>query len=364
MTERKRILFILHLPPPVHGAAMVGAAIRDSRLIGDSFDCRFVNLSASSSIDEVGKVRFRKLGFLFRLFRRVRKEIREWNPDLVYMTPTSTLPGFIKDYLVARFLQRKGCRIISHFHNKGISEHQDRWLDNFLYTRFFRDMRVILLSERLYPDIHKYVPWERVEICPNGVAFPSLTPSRYTGIPEIVFISNLLAGKGFHDLLSACRELHAGRGMAFLCRFVGAPSKDTSVAAFNQEVKALGIEEVVQYDGPLYGVDKQAVLARASIFVHPTREDCFPLVILEAMAAGLPVVSTREGGVPDEVEDGVTGILCEKGDPKALADAIETLLVNPSLRERMGREGRSRYEAGFTIAAFEKRLTGILQRHV
>ena len=364
MTERKRILFILHLPPPVHGAAMVGAAIRDSRLIGDSFDCRFVNLSASASIDEVGKASLRKVGFIIRLLRKIRKEVMEWKPDLVYMTPTSTLPGFFKDYLVARLLQRRGCHVISHFHNKGVRRHQGRWLDNLLYTRFFRDMEVSLLSEKLYPDIEKYVPRERVEICPNGLDFPQLTMSRNEGVPEVLFISNLLVDKGFSDLLSVCHELYVKRGMAFRCRFVGAPSKDVSAESFLKEAEALGVRDAVLYDGPLYGADKLAALGRASLFVLPTREDCFPLVVLEAMAAGLPVVSTREGGIPDEVEDGITGILCEKGNPAALAEAVGALLANPELRERMGSEGRSRYEAHFTASQFEKRLLTILQRHV
>lgn len=364
VTERKRVLFILHLPPPVHGAAVMGSVIRESHLIRSAFDCRFINLSSSSSIDEVGKARLSKLGFLFQLFRKLRKEVREWTPDLVYVTPTSTLPGFAKDYLVVRFLQRKGCRIIAHFHNKGVRNRQGRWLDNILYTRFFKDLKVILLSERLYPDIEKYVPMEHVGICFNGLDFPSVSPCRDRALPEVLFISNLLEGKGFRDLLKACQELYVNRGVSFCCRFVGAPSKDISAEKFCMEIKVMGLQDVVCYEGPLYGNDKLLALNRASIFVHPTHEDCFPLVILEAMAAGLPVVSTWEGAIPDEVVDGVTGILYKKGDSVALADAIQTLLENPSLRERMGKEGQARYEANFTVPHFERCLLSILQHHV
>ncbi len=105
-------------------------------------------------------------------------------------------------------------------------------------------------------------------------------------------------------------------------------------------------------------------LHKADVLVHPTREDCFPLVILEAMAAGLPVISTREGGIPDEVEDGMTGILCEKRDPAALADALKHLMEDAALRERMGRAGRERYERLFSASRFERRLTEILQSYV
>ena len=88
------------------------------------------------------------------------------------------------------------------------------------------------------------------------------------------------------------------------------------------------------------------------------------MVILEAMAAALPVVSTREGGIPDEVEEGVSGLLCEKANPKALADAIACLLSDPSLRERMGLAGRERYQRYYTATCFERRMLEILRSYV
>ena len=100
------------------------------------------------------------------------------------------------------------------------------------------------------------------------------------------------------------------------------------------------------------------------MLVLPTRNDSFPLVILEAMAAGLAVVSTREGGIPDEVDDGVTGILCDKGDPSGLADAIGRLLDRPDVCRAMGEAGRSRYERMFTNKAFEQRFVDILKQYV
>jgi glycosyltransferase involved in cell wall biosynthesis len=122
-----------------------------------------------------------------------------------------------------------------------------------------------------------------------------------------------------------------------------------------------GLEENVSFDGPLYGEEKAAACRAADIFVHPTREDCFPLVILEAMSAGLPVVASEEGGIPDEVEDGKTGLLFRKGDSADLARCLETLLVDASLRTRMGAAGRDRFEKRFMKACFEDRLLHILE---
>ena len=362
-SAKPRVLFILHLPPPVHGAAMVGRTIRESGLVADVFDSRFVNLSASESLSEVGRVSLRKMAFLFRLLRRVRKEIRDFHPDLVYLTPTTSGPGLVKDCLTARAVRKRGSRVVLHFHNKGVSVRQDRFPYGFLYRSLFRDAKVILLSERLYPDVERFVSREDVHACPNGIDCPAFPAREEHAVPEILFLSNLLPDKGVVDLLDACRMLKE-RGCRFTCRVAGAPSAGITGEHFARLVSERKLADVVRYDGPLYGSAKQDALTGADMLVLPTRNDSFPLVILEAMAAGLAVVSTREGAIPDEVEDGVTGILCDKGDPCGLADSIGQLLERPDVCREMGAAGRSRYERLFTKKAFEQRFVEILKRHV
>ena len=151
--SKRRVLFVMHMPPPVHGAAVVGAQIRDSRRVSDAFECRYLNLSASSSLEEIGRRRFRKLFFVAHLLRQVLRELRGWKPDLVYLTPTSQLPALFKDFAVACLARMYGCKRVLHFHNVGVAARSDRWLDDWVYRRLFDDARVILLSDRLRPDV-------------------------------------------------------------------------------------------------------------------------------------------------------------------------------------------------------------------
>ena len=362
-SAKPRILFVLHLPPPVHGAAMMGQAIRESGMVADAFDARFVNLSASASLSEVGRVSLKKLTFMSRLLRQVRKEVKDFRPDLVYLTPTSSGPGLIKDCLTARSIRKRGSKVVLHFHNKGVSARQDRFPYGFLYRSLFKDAKVILLSERLYPDVERFVARENAYFCPNGIDGVDVRRREKQSVPEILFLSNLLPDKGVVDLLDACKIL-VERGLRFSCRFVGAPSADLSGERFARLVEERNLQSVIRFDGPLYGSAKLDALADADMLVHPTRDDAFPLVILEAMAAGLAVVSTREGGIPDEVEDGITGILCDKENPSGLADAIGKLLGQPDLCREMGNAGRARYEKLFTKAAFERRFVEILKQIV
>ena len=360
--EKPRILFLMHMPPPIHGAAVMGGIVRDCPALRDRFDCRYVNYSISCSMDEIDRFSWKKIRVVAGLLLRVFREVRRFRPDVVYLTPSFRPLGFRKDCLVARFLKWSGCKVVLHLHNKGVSALAEHLGYDRILRRFFAGGKVILLSERLYPDIARYVDRAQVHICPNGID-PILesVPSRETAtVPVMLFMSNVFGHKGAVDLLDACRILK-DRGVAFRCRFVGFILPGFPAQSFRQMVEERDLEGLVSFDGPLYGHDKEEAYRNADVFVHPTREDCFPLVILEAMSAGLPVVSTEEGGIPDEVEDGVTGLLSRKGDVAGLARCLERLLTDASTRRRMGAAGRERFDRHFTKACFEDRLLQILE---
>jgi glycosyltransferase involved in cell wall biosynthesis len=100
--------------------------------------------------------------------------------------------------------------------------------------------------------------------------------------------------------------------------------------------------------------------ATADLFVLPTLADCFPLVIQEAMAAGLPVVATDVGAIREAVRDGETGLLLPPGDVHALAVALATLVADPAARQAMGVRGRAMAEQSFDSVANARRIIAIM----
>lgn len=119
----------------------------------------------------------------------------------------------------------------------------------------------------------------------------------------------------------------------------------------------------VNYWGRKYGKEKNAFWKDADIYVFPTyyHNECFPLVVLEAMEQGLPVISTNEGGIPDIIDNGNSGYTVEKNNSIALASAIELLLKDPELRNSMGKAGRKLFEEKFTEEVFEKKMKECLE---
>lgn len=180
---------------------------------------------------------------------------------------------------------------------------------------------------------------------------------------KILFLSNLIPSKGVYVLLDACRVLKK-RGLDFKCDFVGGETKEIDRETFETAVRERGLEGVVCYHGPKYGEEKEAYWHSADVFVFPTFyfNECFPLVLLEAMQWRLPLVSSDEGGIPDIVEDGVNGFVCPRQNVQSLADALEKLITDPTLRQQMGERGYQRYLDLYTLEAFEKRFAMLIQQ--
>lgn len=369
-----KILFIMHMLPPVHGAAMVGQYIHDSELINGEFESHYINLTTAKNLQDIGKVGMRKLFDFFKLLKKIRRVVKDIKPQLVYVTPNACGGAFYKDFVVVEMLKRLGCKVIVHYHNKGVATRQDRWLDNILYKRFFKGIKVILLSECLYEDVKKYVKKEDVFVCGNGipsaaiesfVSAPIDAASPEDKIPHILFLSNLLISKGVVVLLDSLKVLKE-KGCRVVCDFVGGETVEMYAAMFQAEVAKRGLEGMVVYHGRKYGKDKDAFLNTADIFVFPTfyHNECFPLVLLEAMEHGVACISTTEGGIPGIIDDGKTGFLVPKHDAETLAEKIQTLLSDAALRQRMGEAGREKFEKEFTLEVFEKRMAEILRENV
>jgi glycosyltransferase involved in cell wall biosynthesis len=183
---------------------------------------------------------------------------------------------------------------------------------------------------------------ERTIVIPNAVDVEAVPPPRQDGNPPvIVSVGRLAAPKDGVTLVRALAALPGGR---FTGLIVGdGPDRP----AVEEEVRRLGLQDAVELAGTRDDVPE--LLARADVFVLSSRSEGAPMSILEAMAASLPVVATRVGGVGELVADGETGMLVPPGDPAALSAALGLLIADPELRRRLGDAGRERVRRRFDV---------------
>lgn len=366
--NRRKVLFIVPLPPPVHGSSMVCEQIRQSGVLNETFEMDFVNLSTSRRMEEIDKRSWalyaRKAVRFIGAYAKTCWLLASHRYDLYYLAITCHGVGFLKDAPFVLLCKLFGGKVVIHQHNKGMVKDVDRPIYRWLLPMVYRHTKVILLSWRLYADIEKVVRREQVMICPNGIPDTNCSKTsveRHNDVSHILFLSNLIVSKGVLVLLDALNILKE-RGYRFVCNFVGGETKELNGRRFIQEIETRELEGIAVYHGRKYGKDKEEFLQMADMLVFPTYyfNECFPLVILEAMMYGLPVISTDEGGIRDEVKDGQNGFVVKPQDAVALADAIQRLLDDKDARQTMGAEGRRMFKERFTMECFENNIKGIL----
>ncbi|MDQ3104684.1 MAG: glycosyltransferase family 4 protein [Actinomycetota bacterium] len=184
--------------------------------------------------------------------------------------------------------------------------------------------------------------------------------------PRLVSVGRLVEKKGFADLLHALARL-ADDGQEFRCRLYGEGPLLGELTALRD---ALGLADRVELMGPASSDQIVAALASADAFVLTPRvtadgdRDGIPNVLVEAMACGLPVVTTSAGGITELVHDDVNGLVCAPGDVAGIAGALRRLLCDPRLRGRLATVARRTVEDGYDVDDAARRLEGLLLERV
>lgn len=363
MSERAKILFCMHLPPPVHGASIVGQQIFDSELIKEEFDCVYLNPAASATVASIGHFSLKKVIDMLHFYRKVSEIVRAENPIIVYITPSTWDWGFYRDFITVWILKHYHCKIVAHFHNKPQIAFTQRWYNKWLYKLFFKDIHAIFLANKLADSFRMYLDDVHIHICPNGMPkiLEKISRKEKHTPYSFLFVSNMMAEKGVLVLLEAC-EILLRKGCEFTCCFIGQWS-DVSEQYFNDVCKSKGLVERVHAIGPKYGEEKNAYLKEADAFVFPTfyHGECLSLVVLEAMQYALPIITTNEGALA-EVVDSNCGFIVEKQNAEALANKMQYLIENPAAGRKMGGNGRQKYEHEYSLEKFENGLCTILRK--
>ena len=196
--------------------------------------------------------------------------------------------------------------------------------------------RVIALSEEWRAALLELQPASRVVVIPNPVEIPAWQASLEGAPPTVLFLGVIKERKGVHDLLRAWPAvLRAVPDARLVLGGVG------DVEEARALVRELGIEGSVEMPGWIVGEAKDALMKRAWVFALPSHYEALPMSVLEAQAAGVPVVTTRVGGIPTAVDDGRTGFLLEPRDVAGLQAALVGLLTDPAGRKAVGEAARA-----------------------
>lgn len=204
--------------------------------------------------------------------------------------------------------------------------------------------------------------WEKIHVVRCGVdlnAFGSNGRVSRNDAAEVLAVGRLVSVKGHGVLLAAIARV-AESGASVTATIVGDGPRR---AALEQLARQLGIGDLVRFAGSVGQDDIARYYEQADVFCLPSFSEGLPVVLLEAMAAGVPVVASRIAGIPELIEDGRSGLLVPPGRADLLADALRSLLVDPGRRAELAAEGRRRVGAEFDVDASAGRLRELMVGH-
>lgn len=355
----KATLFIAPIPPPVHGGAL---AMQFLLPLAKEWPIRHINSQFAAGLDDIGRFSAGKALRLLRYAGQLIREVLTKNVGTVVVTPTFYLGPFFKDavfiWLASAILRR---RTVAWFHmDFRMMRYDSRpsWVRWLVRATLLRCDGYVVVSEGLKSILPDWIPADRVQAVANGVEVPEL-PSRPEatgsgGRVRVLYLSNLEEAKGWQVLLEAARRLcREFPELEFV--FHGKPAFGETDEGIRGCIAQDDAEGRIVFKGPAYGADKWEAFSAADVFCFPSFHEAFPLSVLEAMAAGLPIVASRVGAVADAVEEGRGGALVEPRDEGGLAAALRPLVRDAELRGRFGRFNRLRFEERYTLAAYQER---------
>ncbi|HEX7120545.1 MAG TPA: glycosyltransferase family 4 protein [Longimicrobiales bacterium] len=366
--RRRKVLIVGPTPPPYQGMAVFTGMLLRSPVLGRAFDVLHLDTADRRGLENMGRFDARNVLLALRHAASFARLVARHRPDVVYVEVAQNEWAYLRDAVFIGIGRAFGCRVVTHLHGSHFREFYEtarppfRWL----VRRTSRWLSgALVLGEGLRGIYRGLVPDDRVRVAPNGIVdpFPGGAPSRSSRGDRpvtVAYLGALFRAKGFLDLLRAASLLRDGGArvrFAFAGEWVSEAERGEALAWI-----ARGrLEDAVSFTGVVSGDAKLEFLREADIFVFPGYQaEGLPLVVLEAMAAGLPVVATRVGAIADAVVDGESGVIVPPRDVAALAAAIRRLAGDAALRERMGRAGRDRFSKEFTDRRCVERLVAAL----
>jgi glycosyltransferase involved in cell wall biosynthesis len=226
-----------------------------------------------------------------------------------------------------------------------------RTLDNLTARSCARLVAVSDDTRRAYE--RQGYPRGRIEVVYNGVAGTANGALPHNDPPMIGEIARLCDVKGQRELIQALAEIPEAR---LILAGRDLEQGGAFQAELEREAVRVGVRERVEFG---FREDVAALLEQLDVVALPSWTEGLPMVVLEAMAAGRPVVATPVGGTPEVVSDGETGLLVPPRDPQALAAALRRVLEDRALAERLAAAGRRRVEERFTLEGMNRRLLAI-----
>lgn len=316
-------------------------------------------------LSNVGKFDFGNLYLAARHGAKFLWLLLTKRPRIVYVPIAQAWLPFLRDCLFLIPARLLGRRVIVHLHGGYFGtfyQNTSSLMRAIIRFALGKVSCAIVLGNNVADAFAGIVPPEKIRVVPNGIpdafAEEAARADRNHPLPVLLYLSGLDAQKGTLNLLRALPKVRERVG-PLQAIFAGEWFSQHGKQTADQLIQSLDLQEMVEFVGPIESDRKRELLQQANVFILPSLNEGQPYAILEAMSAGLPVVSTNVGCIPEMIRDGIEGFLIAPGEIDTLADRIVRLLADQALRETMGRAARQRFLARYIYDRFAEDVRSV-----
>jgi glycosyltransferase involved in cell wall biosynthesis len=368
MNDKKlRVLVAAHFGEPIGGITVYFRTLLGSSY-SQQLDVKPVETSQGSlTFDQRGQLKannwLNALANVWFFWRSLRSE----RPGVVHIGSANG-PSFAKHGLMALLACATGTPVVMQLHfslERLIPEPVNRFWRYYVLFVLKRVQGIVTLS-REWDKLSDILPGATICYVPNAIEVEPYQviprPRPENDSVELLFLGHIGHEKGCFDLLAAIEKVRYQAQRPFCLNYVGETLDTGEKEHLVSEIQAKDLEQWVKVHDPEYDEQKVRRLANSDVLILPSYFEGMPMSIIEAMAAGLPVVATMVGGIPDLVVHETTGLLISAGDIDGLAITLVRLIDSPEQRLAMGMAGRQRAVEQFNIETKVKTLVELYNR--
>ena len=346
---KPRVLMVgMHLTKTRGGISTLISEILNSSL-KDDFEFTYIESQAED---------YGKFGKAFLALSAIAQFV--WNcirmrPKLIYVHLGSNA-SLYRESIFILLAKLFGKRVVSHFHAGDIDNYypfQNKIGQKFIRYALGSSDNFIAVSQESARQLREITGSPNISIIPNAIdtsVFYGGERLSDSDAVRILFVGAVGKLKGERDLIKALAILREGK-QSLKVSFLGYGAEN-----LKDYCEKLGVGEFVEHLGAVSMAERIGFFQKADIFVLPTYAEAMPMSVIEAMAAGLPVVTTPVGGIPELIEDGADGLLFPPGDVQALAEKISFLLNNKGARIGIGKKARQKACSQMDFKAYVNKL--------
>lgn len=366
LKNKINILHVGPFPPPYSGLNVSLKNFLDSNSLKD---CNNFIYNISTGIIP-GKSDKLKLPSFKRILRHliiavnVVKEIKKNKIDILHFQGSSHDFSFIGNWLSILAAKILGAKVLWHIHDdlsdKKVIFPGTSFISRQIFNSLIRFSDVVATlsskSKKIIENLNKKI---KVVVIPPCISISSNNKKQFGQTNfTVLYVGWLIKDKGIFDLIKIAKILYDRKIDVKFC-VLGTGMSEIETNDVFTKIGELELQDIIDIKGVVIGEEKEKYYQNSTVFISPTYWDAFPLVILEAMAFGLPIITTKVGGIPEIIGEEGKAIFHEPGDIEGMVNSIILLKENAHLCGEMGEKNKNRFENNFHVEKIASKTLAI-----